>query len=213
MKLFDRLKENEKGLTLYELLAAIVISGIALSSIYGVFITGVNLYKKIAIESQLKEEADFIVATVLNEFYSHEPSDVTFNESSNELSIAVLNKLTVNDKDFVTYSSNNVDVKRHSVFKIMDAPSNQGMNLYLSVKEPIAEKKDMKINEEYFLLIPIERNGVESPIFTLSCTSRSKDLCNGGVITVQFRIAHEIYSQEDNRLFVEPIEFKSEFGF
>jgi prepilin-type N-terminal cleavage/methylation domain-containing protein len=65
-----RLAPNERGVTLIELLATITISSIMLSVIYGVFITGLNLYNKIAIEGQLRDDADYVVSRVMNKFYS-----------------------------------------------------------------------------------------------------------------------------------------------
>jgi prepilin-type N-terminal cleavage/methylation domain-containing protein len=65
-----RLAPNERGITLIELLATITISSIALSVIYGVFITGLNLYNKIAIEGQLRDDADYVVSRVMNKLYS-----------------------------------------------------------------------------------------------------------------------------------------------
>jgi prepilin-type N-terminal cleavage/methylation domain-containing protein len=65
-----RLAPNERGVTLIELLATITISSIALSVIYGVFITGLNLYNKIAIEGQLRDDADYVVSRIMNKLYS-----------------------------------------------------------------------------------------------------------------------------------------------
>ncbi|RAK21373.1 prepilin-type N-terminal cleavage/methylation domain-containing protein [Anoxybacillus vitaminiphilus] len=71
MKTFAKfLLFDEKGLTLIEVLAALVISAITLSTIYGVFITGLKLYEQIAVEGQLRDDADYVVTMIMNELYS-----------------------------------------------------------------------------------------------------------------------------------------------
>ena len=65
MKIFD-----ERGVTLYELLATLVISVIVLPVIYGVFSSGVNLYNKIQVEGQFRDDADYTATMIMNTFYS-----------------------------------------------------------------------------------------------------------------------------------------------
>ncbi|MGM0835956.1 MAG: type II secretion system protein [Bacillota bacterium] len=219
MKLFDRLKD-EQGVTLYELLAVLVISGVVLSSIYGVFITGVNLYKKIGIESQLKEEADIIVATVLNEFYAYSPDDVEYNANSNELILAKFRQVEISDKDFVTSTFDKDEMNRKAIIRINDSLSSVGKDVFLDTKEipedsePDLIEKTLKINNEKYLLLPVQDStGSDLPIIDFTCTSHSKSQCNGGIVSFHFQIAHENYSDKANRLYVEPIEFYSQFGF
>jgi Tfp pilus assembly protein PilW len=65
VKIFDN-----KGVTLYELLAVMAITMIILPVIYGVFTSGVKLYNKIQVEGQLRDDADYAATMIMNTFYS-----------------------------------------------------------------------------------------------------------------------------------------------
>lgn len=219
MKRLDRLIE-EKGMTLYELLAVIVISGILLSSIYGVFLTGVNLYKKIGIESQLKEEADYILATVLNEFYAFSPDDVEYHEETNELSLSLFNQLNINEKDYITSSLEKEALTRKATIELQEGSLSSGKDIFLVVEElaegaePDLVSKRIQINDANYSLLPaLNMAGDELPIVDFSCISKTKSFCTGGTVSIQFQLAHKQYSQEGHRLFVAPIEYYSKFGF
>ncbi|QFT90066.1 hypothetical protein FIU87_15485 [Bacillus sp. THAF10] len=206
---------NEDGVTLLELLAVIVISGIILSTIYGVFITGINLYKKIGIESQLKEEADYIVANVLNEFYAFSPDDVVFDDNQDELSLFKKTELQLNNKDFIASSEKESAEIEKVMLQLVD--NQTGKDLFLTTTSLIGEEREETTtqvnNDKYHIKAVKDQAGEDLPIFDFQCTTMEKSMCKGGIITFQFSLSHEIYSQETNRLYVEPIEFYSKFGY
>jgi prepilin-type N-terminal cleavage/methylation domain-containing protein len=68
-------KTSDKGMTLVELLLTITISAILLPVTYGTFITGYKIYEKVSIDAQLREDADYVSAMIMNTLYSY-PFDV-----------------------------------------------------------------------------------------------------------------------------------------
>lgn len=72
-RLAERLKaktSDEEGFTLIELLLTLAISAILLPVIYGTFLTGYKIYEKVSIEGQLREDADYVSAMLMNSLYS-----------------------------------------------------------------------------------------------------------------------------------------------
>ncbi|WP_010195871.1 type II secretion system protein [Bacillus sp. m3-13] len=215
MKLLDEWKK-EDGVTLFELLAVLAISGIVLSTVYGVFITGINLYKKIGIESQMKEEADYILANVLNEFYAFSPDDLVFERDQEKLSLYNKNELALNNKDFVTSKENDIDKVQKVVLQLVDnddAGKDIILNTHTLVEDTLLERSVQINNDNYLIKAVKDEEGAELPIFDFQCTNLEKSSCKGGIITFRFILSHEIFSQETNRLYVEPIEFYSKFGY
>ncbi|MFB6467971.1 type II secretion system protein J [Cytobacillus sp. Hz8] len=72
-----KLLTASKGMTLIEVLATLVITAIVSGVVYSVFITGIKLYQKIGIESQLRDDADYIATMILNEMYNYPPNYIT----------------------------------------------------------------------------------------------------------------------------------------
>ncbi|MCM3619323.1 prepilin-type N-terminal cleavage/methylation domain-containing protein [Sutcliffiella horikoshii] len=209
--------KKEDGVTLFELLAVLAISGIVLSTVYGVFITGINLYKKIGIESQLKEEADYILANVLNELYSFSPDDVIYIPERSELTLIKKNELVVDSKDFVTTTEKENTKVQKAILQLVDNPSLDGKRLLLtthSLFEDEIVERSAQINSEKYHIRPVKDDtGTELPIIDFQCTNREKSSCKGGIVTFHFILSHDLYSDQSNRLYVEPIEFYSKFGY
>ncbi|MEM5592114.1 hypothetical protein AAHH67_10945 [Niallia circulans] len=100
MRIFD-----EKGITLYELLAAITILAIVLPVIYGVFQSGLSLYNKIQIEGQIRDDADYAVSMMMNSFNSI-PFDYVTIEGDSKISLydtekTVFEKNTKENSSFI----------------------------------------------------------------------------------------------------------------
>ncbi|WAA08868.1 PulJ/GspJ family protein [Fervidibacillus albus] len=70
-----RLSSN-KGLTLVELLATITILSIIGVLIYSVLFNGMKSYERTMEESKLRDEADYIMANLIDHFFSIKVSDV-----------------------------------------------------------------------------------------------------------------------------------------
>ena len=71
-----QLLSSNRGFTLIEVLLTVIIGTIVSSMIYLLFTTGLNLYQKIQIEGQLRDEADYVATMILNEMYSNSPESI-----------------------------------------------------------------------------------------------------------------------------------------
>src|SRR5690625_2615277 len=68
--------KDERGVTLVEMLAAIVITAIIGIIGYNVLFSGISAYEQAKIETELRDEADIIMAMMLNELYTTKLSEI-----------------------------------------------------------------------------------------------------------------------------------------
>lgn len=193
MRIFD-----EKGITLYELLATITILAIALPVIYGVFQSGFSLYNKIQIEGQIRDDADYAVSMMMNTFNSI-PFDYVTIEGDSKISLydtekTVFEKNTKENSSFYTYNKEKIKPENTKVSSI--------------------EFVDQKLKNETITSVSINNQMLEgSGDFTgskvkLSCsktTQENKNQCQHGLIHITFVI--------DQTRLNRPLTLESQFGF
>ncbi|MBP2240600.1 Tfp pilus assembly protein PilE [Cytobacillus eiseniae] len=185
MKIFD-----ERGITLYELLATLVISMIVLPVIYGVFSSGVKLYNKIQVEGQLRDDADYTATMIMNTFYSF-PFDYVKECGDSKANCIEL-----------------VDQTKTAINQV------EGKNFYnINQKEELGEEVIIRLE-----LDEVEKNGKSQNAFLIdgkpidvtsdlnnSELSLSCSECEEGMISLKLIL-------DDQRL-KKPLELKSQFGF
>lgn len=185
MKIFD-----ERGVTLYELLAVLVISMIVLPVIYGVFSSGVKLYNKIQVEGQLRDDADYTATMIMNTFYSF-PFDYVRKCGDNNCIELVDNTQT---------SINKENNENQTFYRIdQDTEKENETTIKLELREIEKNGDTLKV----FLIDgkPIDTvSDFSNSTLTLSC-----DECGEGLISLDFKL-------DDKRL-KKPLQLKSEFGF
>lgn len=76
-KFVKRLRQEEQGLTLVELLVTVTIFSMVMMAIYGTIHFGLAAYHRITIENSLRDEGDLLMSTVITELYSFAPDTVT----------------------------------------------------------------------------------------------------------------------------------------
>jgi len=218
MNLFARTIKDERGITLFELLAVLAISGIILSSMYGAFIMGINLYKKIGIEAQMRDEADIMVASLLNDLNSFEPDAISVSPQK-ELSLYTVSPEVY--KDYLTIESDLLKIASSSAVPkgkvyIKERAESAGSAIKKYDLYKYQDGEEIRINDGAFFLQPIDES---TPIMTFTCSQNSVQsttgdtICSSGTINTHFKISHDEYSTPSNRLYVEPMEFHSEFGY
>lgn len=99
MKHYVNLLKSERGVTLVELLVAVTIFFFTIGVVYGVFQLGIKTYKKVGVESQLRDEADIVLTEVMNAFYQASADDIQPCGDSNSC-------ITIYDNENVSVSFN-----------------------------------------------------------------------------------------------------------
>ncbi|RDW21571.1 prepilin-type N-terminal cleavage/methylation domain-containing protein [Oceanobacillus chungangensis] len=74
--MLNKIKQNEDGITLIELLAAVTISAIIGLIGISILLTGYKTQNRVEAEAELRDQADLIMASMLNELYSLKVSEV-----------------------------------------------------------------------------------------------------------------------------------------
>ncbi|WP_188385161.1 PulJ/GspJ family protein [Ornithinibacillus halotolerans] len=103
--------DNEKGVTLVELLAAIVITAIIGVIGYSVLASGFSTYDRVKEEAKLRDEADLIIATLINELYPLKQSEIKELHVGGTDSYLVLKE----DNAKIGFFNNNVIVRNREI--------------------------------------------------------------------------------------------------
>jgi len=186
---------DEKGLTLMEVLAVLAITAIVLPVIYSVFHTGINLYNKIQIEGQLRDDADYAVSMMMNSFNSI-PFDYA-TEADNRIELVDFEQtaITENKKEnstFYSYSKENTDTVTTRSIEFVPSSIDGKSKTSVSIDGKILESSGNYSNSNINLICSeIDRT--------------NSDRCLHGIIKVDFTI--------ENARLNRPLTLESRFGF
>jgi prepilin-type N-terminal cleavage/methylation domain-containing protein len=61
------MQQNEKGMTLIELLAALLIFGMVASILFSFLLMSVSMYKRVTVESQMRSQGDSLYSQLISE--------------------------------------------------------------------------------------------------------------------------------------------------
>lgn len=81
--------KDERGFTLYELIAAISILMVASALIYGVFFGFIKNYNQISAKNNLDQEANVIIATIKQYHLKHDEYIIDYNAATQSTQIGV----------------------------------------------------------------------------------------------------------------------------
>lgn len=76
----NKLLQKQNGMTLVELLGAIVIMGIITALTFPILLGGMKTTKDIQKETMLRDEADYLMAAVIKELYTTKESEIIAKE-------------------------------------------------------------------------------------------------------------------------------------
>jgi prepilin-type N-terminal cleavage/methylation domain-containing protein len=187
-----RYVNNAKGLSLVELLAAITISSLILTSIYGVFFSGLNAYKRIHIENELRSEADYIVATIMNKLYGFAPHGIVMDET----------ETTKTQIEFVKDKDINI-----SLGMFQKRPPNKLERFVV-----VLQDDSIVIDDERLRLNRLKIVANESEL-SYTCAKQEENICRSGVVTIKLTVQDRDHDDPDDLLYIKPFTLKTEFGF
>lgn len=185
-----RYVNNAKGISLVELLAAIAISSIIIASIYGVFLSGLNAYKRINIENQLRSEADYIVAAMMNRLYEFAPDGIE------------MDKTTKTQIEFV--KDKDIDISL-GMFKKL--PPNRLERFALALQDGTITAGEEQLKPDRLKIV------MDKSEFSYSCAKQEGNICRGGVVTIRLAVQDRDHDDPDDLLYIKPFTLKTEFGF
>jgi prepilin-type N-terminal cleavage/methylation domain-containing protein len=187
-----RYVNNVKGLSLVELLAAITISSLILASIYGVFFSGLNAYKRIHIENQLRSEADYIVATIMNKLYQLSPDGINMDKTTNTQ---------------IQFLSDKQKVIDPSVGIVEEEPKPTLETLTVALQDSSIIVNGEQLHSERLKIV------ADKSEFSYICAKQEENICRSGVVTITLTVQDRDHDNPDDLLYIKPFTLKTEFGF
>lgn len=88
--------KNERGMSLVELLAAIVLSAIIGAVGYSLLFSGFSTYDRVKVESELRDEADLIMTSFINELFTLNSGEIV-NENGEVTELSTSSYLQLKD--------------------------------------------------------------------------------------------------------------------
>lgn len=234
MNHFGKIFRNSNGVTLIELLIAIVITTMVIGIAYGVMITGNKTYQKIAIEGAIRDEADFVIARIMKLFYETEISDIkNCSSAPPNICIEVYNTETYK----ISTGENKENVSIASIDELKSAGSTitqikiENGNLVIEdygIKpiennqveiDPTKLLKSEIVNSENFEFVtssPVKNSKIEatcsysSAIVTNPEDNKKfiKNKCNNGLVEISL-----VIQKKNNVDAALQLELNSQFGF
>jgi prepilin-type N-terminal cleavage/methylation domain-containing protein len=186
-----RYVNNAKGISLVELLAAIAISSIILASIYGVFLSGLNAYKRINIENQLRSEADYIVAAIMNKLYEFAPDGIAMDKTTNA------------QIEFVSDKQKVIDPSLGMVKEQKTIPE----TLTVALQDGAIAVDGKQLHSDRLKIV------ADQSKFSYSCAKQEENICRSGVVTIMLAVQDRDHDEPDDLLYIKPFTLKTEFGF
>ena len=209
-----KILSSQRGITLTEILATLVIMTIVSGVIYGVFTAGLKLYQKTGIEAQLRDDADYAATMLLNEMYNNPPNYITQykNESTGAVGIELVRYKQKNVEGYLVEDSTEIEQDLLIYF--------EQDHLYMEqIKRPddgseIQSLKKTEIASEGSRFTSIDDGAsTETSTITYDCTqSDTNGKCQHGRIQLTI-VIDGADEDKSNFLETEPLVLKSSFGF
>ncbi|WP_027409478.1 type II secretion system protein J [Anoxybacteroides tepidamans] len=186
-----RYVNNNKGLSLLELLAAVAISAFILASIYGVLLSGIKAYKQIGIENQLRSEADYVVATVMNQLYQFAPDGIDMTATTDQ------HLAFVNNKQKVINPSVGWVEEQETAKQTLDIEL-QNDALFINGGKMSSDQLQIISNQSKL---------------SYSCVQKEGNMCYSGIVTFVLAVQDRDHAKPNDVLYIKPFVLKTEFGF
>lgn len=125
--------KNERGLSLVELLAALVITVMIGLIAYGILFNGFKTYERVKIEADLRDEADLIMAELLSDLFILKQSEINTSSSTDKYialddgGIIGFVDGEVHFEDGSTYTITNDSIKISDDTKIVEDKDEEGL--------------------------------------------------------------------------------------
>ena len=191
-----------------ELLVAVTIAAFVSGIVYSLFITGLNLYQKIQIEGQLREDADYIATMIMNELTANQPRFVTPFHDGDKYGVTLNVAHEKQVEDFVIIDSKEEDDEKVDIFF-------EGDNFIIDHRD--GDKTTLSLSDSTFIT---DKNSTsQAKVTGLSLDADGDCIVNSSQTSCTHSTIHlTMVIENDNKMkgfFVhtEPIILESSFGF
>lgn len=183
MRKFVNLLRKENGLTLVELIAALLLFALVAGVISAITMFGIRSYHKISIENSLRDEADLLMSAIITELYTFAPQEVSATIDKNDDEVIIDSSILLKRTENGIETSSQIRI-HNGVLTITDPGQ------VAPVEDPRTQVKS--------LLAP--GSGI-----ILECEKNTT--CDSGLITIDLSLQQSY----DGRNY--PLDLRSRFGF
>lgn len=183
MKKFVDFVRKEDGLTLIELIAALVLFTLVAGIISAITMFGIRSYHKISIENSLRDEGDILMSAIITELYTFAPQEISATTKRNEDRVIVDSSILLKRTENGVETTSQIRI-HNGVLTITD-----------SGQEASAVDPRTQVQSR---LAP--GSGI-----ILECQKNTK--CESGLITIDLSLVQS-YDGRDY-----PLDLRSKFGF
>ncbi|ASS98681.1 MULTISPECIES: PulJ/GspJ family protein [Geobacillus] len=184
--------DNQAGMSLVELLAAITISMLIIGIIYTVFVAGIRVYERIGIENELRSEADYAAARLMNTLYSFSPDGLDAGQNQENKPLRQLS--FIKNEQFQTNGQVGL-VSREQAAEPSVRTISIGNGKLMVDGETITSTR---------LLLD------DSSSLSFRCARREGTICRSGVLTMTLTIKD---GENHGVISIQPFTLRTEFGF
>ncbi|RIW37708.1 prepilin-type N-terminal cleavage/methylation domain-containing protein [Bacillus salacetis] len=179
---------DEDGFTLIELLLTLAISAILLPVIYGTFLTGYKIYEKVSIEAQLRDDADYVSAMVMNRLYST-PFDYVDECDGEDNCLKFVDSVETAQNEFNP--------------EVIDQDKQKSSESHFEIK--LSEKDGRQVWSSGGSIVDTPSDFRDSEISFKCSEENRKGQCTSATIFLDFRVSHTNHTKQLN--------LESSFGF
>ncbi|BDG40758.1 Tfp pilus assembly protein [Saccharococcus caldoxylosilyticus] len=147
-------------------MAAMTISSLILASIYGVFLSGLNAYKRINIENQLRSEADYLVAAIMNKLYQFSPDGLDMEETTDQQLQFVTDRQKVINPSVGIVEEQKTNGETLTVSLQQDAVLLNGEQLHSALLKIVSSQSELSYR----------------------CAKQEDNICRSGVVTIKLSV-------------------------
>lgn len=163
---------DERGVTLVELLAAILLTSIIGAVGYSLLFQGYATYDRVKGESELRDEADFIMAMFLNELYTLKLTEI--NEEKSTEKYICLEPCTGEERNIIGFEEGNIILRNQTI-------SLENRNISLDQERSTIKKLESADSDGlYEITLFLKLNNTEHSLETKSVISVIDDKISGG---------------------------------
>lgn len=185
MFILNKWLKNERGLTLVEMLAVVVLITAISIFLFNIIIKAMENSENISIETELRDEADIIVSKFIKEMYSVHQKDIIYNVTNDSGSYLQI----TTDRTKCTKDVNG----------FVEKPTECASTLY-----PIGIQRDNS-NGEYFF---VYKNDTYKPSNKIKLESTSKIIGNPNDTSVyELIIDLKVAKKRNNEMYVKTMQF------
>lgn len=186
MKRFvDRLRKEDGGFTLIELIAALSLLSVVLGVIYATITFGMSSYERVKIQNSLRDEGDLAMSAIMTKLYAYGPDKLAQLDAGSGVRL------------IPAFAETQAEVIR------IGKDANGKGTLFIGKNPAVLEETDS--GEALDLTSSLVTEGEASSIL-LGCEDGGKE-CASGLLTIRLRLLQS-YGGRDYTL-----DLESRFGF